>query len=252
MYRFSLIFIIVILFYGCSGSNIIEEKPETLPVIDNTNIDEENGDNQNYAFSKKILALGDSYTIGQNVCPNCKFPEQLKDSLFSNIEDTFFDLKVIAQTGWTTTDLINSIESQDLKNNYNLVTLLIGVNNQFRDLPFANYEKEFPKLLDAAVKLAGGNRTYVIVVSIPDYAYTPFGENTPNPQKISTEIDKYNTFAKEHTTSRDITFINITDITRKGLDEPDLVASDGLHPSKIAYSKFIERILPKAIEKLAQ
>ena len=199
----------------------------------------------------KVLSLGDSYTIGQSVCDTCRFPEQLKDSLKTKYssEDTF-QLKVIAQTGWTTTNLKIATASENLTNDYDLVTLLIGVNNQFQGKPFSLYETEFPELLQTAIAAAKGDQSNVIVLSIPDYAFTPFGQNNGNPEVISMEIDAYNTFAEAYCIANDITFINITDITREGLNNTDLVASDNLHPSELAYSRFVERLIPIALEKI--
>ncbi|MEO6347980.1 MAG: SGNH/GDSL hydrolase family protein [Aquaticitalea sp.] len=198
----------------------------------------------------KILALGDSYTIGQSVCETCRFPEQLKDSLINVLGTTDISLDIIAQTGWTTTNLITAINTQNPASDYDLVTLLIGVNNQYQHKPFEIYTNEFPVLIQKAIASAKGDKSKVIVVSIPDYAYTFFGQSSSNPVTISTELDQYNAFAKAYCVERDITFINITDITRLGLEQPELVASDGLHPSELAYSKFVERLLPLAIEKL--
>lgn len=196
------------------------------------------------------LALGDSYTKGEAVCDNCKFPIQLKDSLRNYIaENEMVNLKVIAQTGWTTTNLKTAINNENLSNEYDLVTLLIGVNNQYQNKPFSLYEQEFPELLNTSIQLAKGDLNRVIVVSIPDYAYTLFGQSGDE-DFISNQIDQYNLFAKNHSESRGVTFVNITDITRQGLVNPDLVAYDNLHPSELAYTKFIERILPIAMEKL--
>jgi acyl-CoA thioesterase I len=192
------------------------------------------------------LALGDSYTIGQSVCETCRFPEQLKKNLVNSNPNTTYGLKIIAQTGWTTTSLISAINAQSLTPNYDLVTLLIGVNNQYQNKAFSVYEKEFPELVNKAIALAKGDKSNLIVVSIPDYAYTPTGQQLGNSQKISTEIDNYNAFAQQFCLANKIEFVSITDITRKGLQNPLLVASDGLHPSELAYSYFVERILPKA------
>lgn len=193
------------------------------------------------------LALGDSYTIGQSVCTTCRFPEQLKASLLASYPNNSFLLQVIAKTGWTTTNLLSEINLVNPSNNFDLVTLLIGVNNQYQNKPFSLYESEFPQLVTKAIAFAKGDKTNVIVVSIPDYAYTPFGQGAVN---ISSAIDQYNAFAKNYCDTNGITFVNITDITRKGLAQPELVASDGLHPSELGYSKFVERILPKALLKL--
>lgn len=198
----------------------------------------------------KILSLGDSYTIGESVCETCRFPEQLKDSLSINFKkDTTFSLQVIAKTGWTTTNLLNAIEQENITDDFDLVTLLIGVNNQFQNRNFSIYEQEFPELISTAIEAAKNKRNNVIVVSIPDYAFTPFGRGSAS---ISAGIDKYNEFAKSYCEQNGITFVNITDITREGLTNTELVASDGLHPSELAYTKFVERMLPLAIEKLKE
>lgn len=195
----------------------------------------------------KILSLGDSYTIGQSVCETCRFPEQLKSELEINYPLSTFQLQVIAQTGWTTTNLINAINSENPDNDFDIVTLLIGVNNQYQNKPFSLYEEEFPFLVNNAIEKAKGNKDNVIVVSIPDYAYTPFGNGN---QTITQEINTYNDFAEEYCNQNNISYVYITDITRQGLMNPNLVATDGLHPSELAYSKFVERILPVASEKI--
>jgi len=197
----------------------------------------------------KYLALGDSYTIGESVCASCRFPIQLKDSISKYLKtDETFQTNIIATTGWTTTNLKSAIAAQNPTNDYDLVTLLIGVNNQYQHKPFSLYEQEFPELVITAIQKAKGDKKNVIVVSIPDYAYTPYGNGNTT---ISTEIDNYNLFAKNYCIANNITFINITDITRLGLSQPELVANDGLHPSAIAYSKFVARLLPEVKAKIA-
>lgn len=191
----------------------------------------------------RYLALGDSYTIGQSVCSTCRFPAQLKTQLKTAFPKDSVALSIIAQTGWTTSNLISAITTQNPEANQDLVTLLIGVNNQYQHKPFSVYEQEFPALVNRAIGLAKGDSSNVIVVSIPDYAYTPYGQGAAN---ISSEINQYNTFAQNYCTQHQIQFVNITDITQQGLSDPTLVATDGLHPSEIAYSRFVERLLPKA------
>jgi acyl-CoA thioesterase-1 len=228
---FSLLFMV-----SCSTENPISETT-SIPIVTVP---------QTQAKSYNYLALGDSYTIGQSVCETCRFPAQLSKSLGNlNVSNTY-SLKIIAQTGWTTSNLISAVNTQNLTSNYDLVTLLIGVNNQYQNRNFSLYEKEFPELVKKVIALAKGDKTNVIVVSIPDYAYTPFGQASGNQTTISTEIDQYNAFAKKYCDDNAIVFINITDITRQGLTNKNLVASDGLHPSELAYSLFVERILPKA------
>jgi len=197
----------------------------------------------------KYLALGDSYTIGQSVCATCRFPEQLKDSLAGRLSrDVIVD--VIARTGWTTGNLLAAIDADTPASDYDLVTLLIGVNNQFQNRPFSIYETEFPTLVEKAISFANGDLNKVVVVSIPDYAYTPYGQISSNPETISAGIDQYNNFAKNYCLSRNIKFVDITPITRRGLQEPTLVASDGLHPSEIAYTEFVALLLPITLQIL--
>jgi acyl-CoA thioesterase-1 len=207
-------------------------------------------DSDRAARNYKILALGDSYTIGESVCDTCRFPEQLKERLISEYADRDeFSLQIIAQNGWNTTDLKNAITTVDPASNFDLVTLLIGVKNQFQGKPFEVYATEFAELVDSAISLVGDDASKLIVVSIPDYAFTPFGQNF-NPTATSAELVLYNDFAKEYCESVGLSYVYITDITQQGLETPSLVASDGLHPSELAYTKFVERILPLALAKV--
>ncbi|MFI2742944.1 SGNH/GDSL hydrolase family protein [Zhouia sp. PK063] len=216
------------------------------PANDSSNT---SNNNDSITADVKYLALGDSYTIGESVCETCRYPQQLKAALLRNGVESV-DLKIIAQTGWTTRNLSNGIDAESPSSDYDLVTLLIGVNNQYQHQQFSVYEKEFPELLKRAIAFAKGDASHVIVISIPDYAYTPFGENSANNETISEEIDQYNSFASQEAYKQNVLFVNITDITRNGLNNPDLVASDGLHPSKQAYSQFVDRLLPRVLDIL--
>lgn len=193
----------------------------------------------------RILALGDSYTIGQNVPTSQRWPVQFKDSIVSRgyQVDT---LSIIATTGWTTGNLLNAIDNQDLdKKNYNLVSVLIGVNNQYQGQNISFYDDHFSALLDSAIRYVNGDTDKVFVVSIPDYAYTPFGQSggTQNAQNISTEIDQYNYINDSVASSYGIKYFNITPISRQGLNDPSLVANDGLHPSGEQYSLWVEQMM---------
>jgi lysophospholipase L1-like esterase len=191
----------------------------------------------------RFLALGDSYTIGQSVATNQRWPAQLRDSLVTRGYTTD-DLRYIATTGWRTDNLINAIKNQGLENqNYNLVSLLIGVNNQYQGHPFSQYVAEFPALLDSAIRYAGNDPSHVLVVSIPDYAYTPYGQQSGNPNQISQQIDQYNAYNHHITDSLGITYFDITPISRLGLQHPEYVASDGLHPSGIQYTEWVKLML---------
>lgn len=191
----------------------------------------------------KFLALGDSYTIGQSVAVNERWPVQLVSTLRARgveCDDPF----IIATTGWRTDNLDNAITQAMLEPEYNLVSLLIGVNNYYQGKTVESYKPEFEALLNKAIALAGGNKENVFVVSIPDYGYTPFGKS--NQVTISAGIDLFNAANKSITEQAGVTYINITDISRRGLAEPDLVATDGLHPSGKMYSEWVTRILQSA------
>lgn len=198
----------------------------------------------------KLISLGDSYTIGQSVCEDCRFPVQLRDSLLTYFsEEDSLSLEVIAQTGWTTSNLKSAIATNQPSANFDLVTLLIGVNNQYQNKPFSLYQTEFVELVNTAISLVDEDSSKLIVVSIPDYAYTPFGQNY-NPNYISEQLMLYNTFAQTYCDDNGLNYVYITDITQEGLNNPELVASDNLHPSTLAYTKFVERILPIALNIL--
>ena len=154
------------------------------------------------------------------------------------------------RTSWTTTDLKDAIISEEPLNDFDLVTLLIGVNNQSQGNSVSVYETEFVELVNSAISFVGGDATKLVIVSIPDYAFTPFAQNFTNRQAISADIDLYNAYAEEYAEDNGLTYVYITDITREGLDNPSLVAPDGLHLSELAYAKFVERLLPLALEKI--
>mgnify|MGYP000483319152 FL=1 len=200
----------------------------------------------------KLISLGDSYTIGQSVCEDCRFPAQLRDSLQTYFsENDSISLEIIAQTGWTTSNLKSAITAAEPSSDFDLVTLLIGVNNQYQNKPFSLYQTEFIELTNTAITLANGDASKLIVVSIPDYAYTPFGQNY-NPSYISEQLLQYNDYAETYCNENNLNYVYITDITQQGLTNTELVATDNLHPSELAYTKFVERILPLALEVLEQ
>ena len=198
----------------------------------------------------KLLALGDSYTIGQSVCESCSFPMQLKDALEAEYsEQDQIELQIIAQTGWSTTNLKDAIITAAPATDFDLATLLIGVNNQYRKMPFDVYKTEFEELVNSAISFVRGDASKLIIVSIPDYAFTRLGQSS-GPETISAELQLYNDFAQNYAEENEITYVYITDITEQGLENPDLIASDGLHPSELAYAEFVQRLLPLAVEKL--
>lgn len=231
--KFKIVFILTfacIIHLNCKEEFV---KPSTNPTPPVTNIE---SDTNSFAY----LALGDSYTIGQSVDEKDRFPVQLLDRLFpNNLENK--EVKIIARTGWRTDQLQTAIDADtELKSKYDLVSLLIGVNNQYQGGDIEIYKVEFRALLEKAISLAGNDKTKVFVVSIPDYAYTPFGNGNT---AISQEIDAYNAINKEITESLNITYHDITPISREGLNDPTLVADDNLHPSGKQYTKWVEVIM---------
>ena len=189
------------------------------------------------------LALGDSYTIGESVDEDQRFPAQLFNSQFeSEVEKGKY--KIIARTGWTTRNLLDAMDDEDLvSGTYNFITLLIGVNNQYQGKPFSLYESELSELMDRAISLLDGKAENLIVVSIPDYSVTPFAASG-NTEKIAAEIKKYNDFKENMATSKGARYVYITDLTQNAKNDPSLLASDRLHPSGKSYGQWVERILP--------
>lgn len=190
----------------------------------------------------KFLALGDSYTIGESVAEDQRWPVQLMNALRKN-NVTFEASTIVATTGWRTDQLTDAIEARNLARNYDVVSLLIGVNNQYQGRSISEYQKEFSKLLQIAIDHAGGDKSRVFVLSIPDYGYTPFGKEKQ--EAISKAIDAFNEVNRTITEKNGVKYINITDISRRGLADPDLVAGDGLHPSAKMYNLWVERIIER-------
>ena len=183
------------------------------------------------------LALGDSYTIGESVPESERFPVQLAREL-GIPEPT-----IIAKTGWTTDELASQLDAVRLRGPFDLVTLLIGVNNQYRGRSADEYRTQFKDLLDRAIGFAGGDPKKVIVVSIPDWGVTPFAEGRDR-AKIAREIDQFNAINREEAARAGAKWVDITPISRRS--DPALVAGDGLHPSGKQYTEWVKVIAPKA------
>ena len=187
----------------------------------------------------RYLALGDSYTIGESVPSVGDWPNQLVDSLAVRLPETHFTpAHIIATTGWTTSNLSQGMDAQQIDTaQFDLVSLLIGVNNQYQGLSLEAYEVEFVQLLDRAVALAGGQADRVFVVSIPDYGFTPFGQG--NQGNISQSLFGFNTSCANLTQQAGIAHYNITPISQQWPAADDWVAPDGLHPSAAQYSAWV-------------
>ena len=196
------------------------------------------------------LALGDSYTIGEAVPDTGRFPAQLVNSLRKN-NIAINTPKIIATTGWTTDELTDAIKKKEsaLLKKYDLVSLLIGVNNQYRGRDAEEYRAQFKELLQKAISFAGGEKSKVFVVSIPDWGVTPFAEGRDR-DKITKEIDLYNKINKEETLKEGILYVDITPESRNAAKDKLLIASDGLHPSEKMYKEWVELMFPEVMKKL--
>jgi lysophospholipase L1-like esterase len=199
------------------------------------------------AHPSGYLALGDSYTIGERVSESERWPVQLGDSLAKG-GDTL-QTTIIARTGWTTSELIAGIVQANLSDTFEIVSLLIGVNNQYRRQPLAQYETEFEELLQTAIGFAGGRSDKVFVLSIPDYGVTPFAANR-DPERIGREIDAFNAAHQAICGREGVRWFDITGISREAKEDPGLIAPDGLHPSGEMYRRWVQLILPEIREML--
>lgn len=188
------------------------------------------------------LALGDSYTIGEAVEQELSFPYQLVSELKAqNIR--LANPKIIAKTAWTTNELQAAIEAENLIQKFDVVTLLIGVNDQYRGNSPIIYRKEFKALLQAAIDYANGIKKHVFVVSIPDWGVTPFGkESGKDIQTIALDIDAFNAINKEETLALGISYTDITPASRNAATNLSLVATDGLHPSGEMYAEWALKV----------
>lgn len=192
------------------------------------------------------LALGDSYTIGEAVPEDGRWPVQLARRLRGDGID-LAPPRIIATTGWTTDELAAAIAAEQPHPHWAFVTLGIGVNNQYRGRSTADYRVELGGLLDTAVRLAQGRGDRVMMLSIPDWGVTPFARREGrDPGTVAREIDAFNDVARALCETRRIAFVDITAASRDGGDEPHMLAGDGLHPSAAMYARWTELALPVA------
>ena len=223
-----ILFLLLLLCLGCKS-----KEPENIVVIEKDPL--------------RFLALGDSYTIGEDVEISQRWPMQLTAKLMQagfNIEEP----RIVAKTGWTTQELLQGMEMQLINEKFDLVSVLIGVNNQYRGQSLASYEVDLRKIFDEAVKHSEKGAAGVFAISIPDYGVTPFGEE--NEQQIKVELEGFNQVFKNVASEYNIEFFNITPISRRAKKDPSLIASDNLHPSGKMYTLWVDHILVEIIKKL--
>lgn len=205
--------------------------------------------------SVRYLALGDSYTIGESVDENERWSNQLaamletSPQLGGNEGGIDIDVTIIARTGWTTSELWDGIQKETLSPPYDMVSLLIGVNNQYRGYDIEEYRTEFIFLLNKAIEYAGGDASKVFVLSIPDWGVTPFAQGR-DAEKIAGEIDAFNQINREETQKMGIQYVDITPVSRKAVYYPELIAGDGLHPSGKMYAEWAKLALPIVLDIL--
>ena len=239
------IFVLIALFFTAALSCSSDRSKHTIPAqtVNSGKMEQE----QNLM---RYLALGDSYTIGESVDSSMRYPVQIADSLKKRgylMEDP----RIIAVTGWTTSDLKSGIQAASLQGPYDLVSLLIGVNNQYRGMDINIYRKEFSELLDQSVYFAGNDTGRVFVLSIPDWGVTPFASGRDR-EKIAMEIDRYNAINKEITLSKGIIWIDVTGISRLAAEDETLIAGDGLHPSGRMYTEWVRLAMPEILIMLKE
>ena len=192
---------------------------------------------------QSYLALGDSYTIGEAVPNATSYPYQLQRALDQQ-KYKFATPTIIATTGWTTDDLISAIEQNSIVQGktYDMVTLLIGVNDQYQGLSPDNYKTKFQEVLNTAIQFAGGNKTHVFVLSIPDYGVTPFAHG--DDARIGPLIDQFNAINNSISLAAGVNYLDITGISRQATTDPTLIAQDGLHPSGKMYMLWVQQLVP--------
>jgi hypothetical protein len=194
------------------------------------------------------LALGDSYTIGESVALHESFPYQTVQ-LLRNTKQHFYAPEIIAKTGWTSTELAEHLLHTKLNDHYDFVSLLIGVNNQYRGLPISDFKNDFEFLLHKAILLTGNKPDKVIVLSIPDWGFTPFAKGKDQ-VLISKEIDAFNNVCSEAAIKAKTNFINITEETRAEKNNIQAIAKDQLHYSGATHLRWAEKVASMIKEKL--
>ncbi|WKZ47417.1 MAG: SGNH/GDSL hydrolase family protein [Anaerolineales bacterium] len=206
----------------------------------------------------RYLALGDSYTIGESVDEAERWSMQLSSMIESSpqftksmggIEGGKIEVTIIARTGWTTGELWEGIQAREIAPPYDLVSLLIGVNNQYRGRDLEEYREQFVFLLNKSIEYAGGDARRVIVLSIPDWGITPFAAGRDREQ-IGKEIDQFNAVNRAETEKAGAQYVDITPISREAVSDPSLIAGDGLHPSGKMYAEWAKLALPIVLEML--
>jgi lysophospholipase L1-like esterase len=194
------------------------------------------------------LALGDSYTIGEAVPLNQSFPYQVVQLLRKN-DFNFNAPEIIAKTGWTTDELQQGVSQATLLSKYDIVTLLVGVNNQYRGSDVVEYKQQLEELIKKAIELTNGKKEHVIIISIPDYSVTPHAK-AMDTEKISKEVEVYNGINKALSIQYKVLYVDITTGSKEAAGDSSLISEDGLHPSAIEYGRWAEKVVDVITSRL--
>lgn len=197
--------------------------------------------------SLKYLALGDSYTIGTSIASHEAFPHQLASRLSSFI-NVPIEVKIVARNAWRTDDLIRGIKRSDLLDEYDFVSLLIGVNNQYQKLPLDVFAKDYATLLEQAISYVGDNRQRVFVLSIPNYGYSPFGSE--NQSEITKELSEFNEAIASLCEKYNVNYYDVTKVSEKYSIIQDYIAKDNLHPNAKQYSVWLDSFFEELLDQL--
>lgn len=246
MTRRLLLLILLVALTACTAvTPTTDETPASLPTLEPAPM-----------TPIRYLALGDSYTIGEKVAEKDRWPNQLAALIEASPQfqqaagvDEDIHVRIIARTGWTVNELWQGMQVNPPSGRYDLVSLLIGVNDQYRGLPVDGYRDDFRFMLGNAVEYAGGDPKRVIVLSIPDWGFTPFAADRDT-EPISQQIDEFNAVNLEETEAVGAYYVDVTVISRMAMDDFDLITGDRLHPSGKMYAMWAEKTLPLALEIL--
>jgi len=243
------ILFLTIIILSCSNENHLNDKDQNEFISNNQEalIDISDNTNQSLTESNNLsfLALGDSYTIGESVSQDQRWPNQMVDIALN--QDVFFDQpNIIAKTGWRTEQLIDTLNKINFNKKFDYVSLMIGVNNQYSLKPIDIFRSDLIKLLDMSIGYSI-KRDNVVLISIPDWGVTPFAEGYDR-NIIKEDIDQFNSVIKDIANTNNILYVDVTEISRRAMIEKDLIANDSLHPSGKMYKEWAEKIYDQWIK----
>ncbi len=242
------LFILILLIVSCSEKGNLDEKNQIDTIENQESIYNDLIDNTSESVSQNnlsFLALGDSYTIGESVIEEERWPNQMVDIALN--ENVMFDQPdIIAKTGWRTEQLIDTLNKINFIKKFDYVSLMIGVNNQYSLKPIETFRLDLIKLLDMSIGYSI-KRDNVVLISIPDWGVTPFAEGYDR-NRIKEEIDQFNSVIMDIANTNNILYVDVTEISRRALTEKDLIANDSLHPSGKMYKEWAEKIYNLWIE----